>query len=472
MPTDKDRFCELCSMVFTSPVVAKSHYEGKVHMKNLRKQSLQKPADNTEVSTLPSPAVDHAIDDNISGSGDSTDPTPDANAASSDSSKYCVLCAASFNNAQMALQHYNGRKHQRKKARQEIMKELEDVQEENPLTCAICNLRLNSVEMYQAHMQGNKHSARERKVFKLYKSRQKSYNTFADELAHYVEVQKARGLAPKIGTILSKDEVQKEDDKVEAAADFKKGHMTLQNQTMVNFSPTYGPHPHHHGPNFSVEGFQPPYMGAPRPSRSWDCNGPPSFTRLRPSLESIARPLKRRRKCSSSSSYSTSSSSSSSYSSFTSSGASDSDEDERKQRERRRTKRSRRERGRRAKAACTDKARRMQQKRARDDYSEEKRRDDDDDDGESPEEKRKKRKYHSKQRRQVKNHVEEEDKVKDRIPSTDMMEIREETKANVQQSDRQEDHNMKSRKEKKRTKEMTDNRTEEEKLWDDSILGC
>lgn len=41
MPADKERFCELCNMVFSSPVVARSHYEGKVHTKNLRKQGLQ-----------------------------------------------------------------------------------------------------------------------------------------------------------------------------------------------------------------------------------------------------------------------------------------------------------------------------------------------------------------------------------------------------------------------------------------------
>ncbi|XP_061642048.1 zinc finger matrin-type protein 1-like isoform X3 [Phyllopteryx taeniolatus] len=209
MPTDKDRCCELCNMVFTSPVVAKSHYEGKVHTKNLRKQSIHKPENNTEVSTLPSPSVDCATEDHISGSGNSTDLTTDPNAASSDSNKYCVLCEASFNNPQMALQHYSGRKHQRKKARQEMFKELEVVHEENPLSCAICNLQFNSVEMYQAHMQGNKHHTREKKVFKLCKSRQKSYSTFTDELAHYIEVQKARGLAPKIGLTLSKDEPQK-----------------------------------------------------------------------------------------------------------------------------------------------------------------------------------------------------------------------------------------------------------------------
>ncbi|XP_051933271.1 zinc finger matrin-type protein 1 [Hippocampus zosterae] len=468
MPSDKDRFCELCNMVFTSPVVAKSHYEGKVHTKNLRKQSPQKAANNAVVSTLPRPVVDCATEDHVSESGDVTS---NPNTASSDPNKYCVLCAASFNNPQMALQHYNGRKHQRKKARQEMLKELPDVQEENALTCAICNLQLNSVEMYQAHMQGNKHHARERKVFKLCKTRQKSYSTFADELAHYIQVQKARGLTPKIGSNLSKNEAQNEDDQSEEVADVQKGHMAQQNQTLANFSPTYDPHPRYRVPHFGVEGFQPPYVGPPWPSRGWDCDGPPSFQHLRPSLESAARPLKRRRKCSSSSSYSTSSSSSSSYSSSFSSGASDSDAGERRQRERRRNKRSRRERGRRSGAASSDKARRKQQKRTRDNYSEERRRNDV---GESGDERRQKRKHPSKQRRQVRKRAAEEDQVKSSVVPTDTMETREETDANVvEQSDRPEDHaGVKCRKEKKKTKEIMDNRTEEEKLWDDSILGC
>lgn len=41
MTTDKDHFCELCSMMFSSHVVATSHYEGKVHAKNIRKQGLE-----------------------------------------------------------------------------------------------------------------------------------------------------------------------------------------------------------------------------------------------------------------------------------------------------------------------------------------------------------------------------------------------------------------------------------------------
>lgn len=43
MTTDKDHFCELCNMVFSSNVVATSHYKGKVHAKNIRKQGLETP---------------------------------------------------------------------------------------------------------------------------------------------------------------------------------------------------------------------------------------------------------------------------------------------------------------------------------------------------------------------------------------------------------------------------------------------
>lgn len=53
-----------------------------------------------------------------------------------DPNKYCVLCAASFNNPQMALQHYNGRKHQRNQSRRELLKELgDDVQQGNTGSC-------------------------------------------------------------------------------------------------------------------------------------------------------------------------------------------------------------------------------------------------------------------------------------------------------------------------------------------------
>lgn len=53
-----------------------------------------------------------------------------------DPNKYCALCASSFNTPQMATQHYNGRKHQRNQARQELLKELGDsVQQGNTWPC-------------------------------------------------------------------------------------------------------------------------------------------------------------------------------------------------------------------------------------------------------------------------------------------------------------------------------------------------
>lgn len=53
-------------------------------------------------------------------------PSASAEVDLKDPNKYCALCAACFNNPHMALQHYNGRKHLRMEARQEVLKELGD----------------------------------------------------------------------------------------------------------------------------------------------------------------------------------------------------------------------------------------------------------------------------------------------------------------------------------------------------------
>lgn len=38
---DKNMYCRLCNMVFTSPVVAQSHYLGKIHAKKMKQLSDQ-----------------------------------------------------------------------------------------------------------------------------------------------------------------------------------------------------------------------------------------------------------------------------------------------------------------------------------------------------------------------------------------------------------------------------------------------
>ncbi|KAM6980666.1 zinc finger matrin-type protein 1 [Aplochiton taeniatus] len=194
---DKEHYCELCSMVFSSPVTAHSHYQGKVHAKNLRKQSLYPVTQSVgpELTSLGASHVSTTL--NLK-----TEPqVPETNILEidlKDPNKCCSICAASFNNPQMALQHYNGRKHQRNQSRQQLLKELgEDIVQDNSLMCPLCSIEFNSVEMYQAHMQGNKHQTKQKKVAEICKAQQRVYNSFEDELADYVQVQKACGLDPK-----------------------------------------------------------------------------------------------------------------------------------------------------------------------------------------------------------------------------------------------------------------------------------
>ncbi|XP_023283685.1 zinc finger matrin-type protein 1-like isoform X2 [Seriola lalandi dorsalis] len=498
MTTDKDRFCELCNMVFSSHLVAKSHYEGKVHAKNLRKQGLQPPVmnRNTEACTLPRLTPDNANQKSAPEDGmeHPVDPAAATTAPSTevdlkDPNKCCALCAASFNNPQMALQHYNGRKHQRNQARQELMKELGDnVQQANSLVCQMCSVQFNSVEMYQAHVQGNKHQIREKKVVDLCKSQQKSYSTFADELADYIQVQKARGINPKTSQVLPQGDTQKEDeeDEEEVQEVFNKEHIIELSKPVPNLPPASDA-PHQFGPGcyYPAEGWRPPYPGPPRLPHGWDYNCPPPGFSASGAPQFAGRPIKRksRRTQSSSSSCTTSSSYSSSYSSSNSSSTSDSDDNKYKRRERRRIRRSRKERGRRSREEDSHKEerRRKRQRKERDNESEERKKEEF---GESQQERRRnKQKKHGKQRRKEKKSREEEEggeRVMDNLKPEDMMDNRKYTEVhiqaeiNVEQGEGGQDESAKPkyRREKKKVKEKVDTRTEEEKLWDDSILGC
>lgn len=97
----------------------------------------------SEAPTKPGLSQDPASDVQKSsqeGGVESPDPKPAATFPGPDidlmdPNRYCSLCAASFNNPQMALQHYNGRKHQRNQSRYELLKELGNkVQQGNTLS--------------------------------------------------------------------------------------------------------------------------------------------------------------------------------------------------------------------------------------------------------------------------------------------------------------------------------------------------
>ncbi|XP_053187376.1 zinc finger protein 346 [Scomber japonicus] len=149
--TDRSKVCHVCNMTFSSNVVAESHYQGKVHAKNLRLKTVgpQAPVPS-QTATAVQPKKKPA--DESSATSATGDNNPD---------RFCSICQASFNNPLMAQQHYVGKKHRKQMTKLKLMETY------GPSTapastlkgypCTICNIELNSVEQYQSHISGAKH---------------------------------------------------------------------------------------------------------------------------------------------------------------------------------------------------------------------------------------------------------------------------------------------------------------------------
>ncbi|XP_042200505.1 zinc finger matrin-type protein 4-like [Callorhinchus milii] len=150
---DKNKCCTLCNMSFTSPVVAQSHYQGKIHAKRLKLLLGEQPPLGTGgslVNPIP-PSLSTAL----------INPSPPQRR---DSDRYCQLCNAWFNNPMMAQQHYDGKKHKKNAARADLLEQLGQTLDPEALralkrsyTCSVCNVILNSIEQFHAHLQGSKH---------------------------------------------------------------------------------------------------------------------------------------------------------------------------------------------------------------------------------------------------------------------------------------------------------------------------
>lgn len=498
---DKDRFCELCSMVFSSPVVARSHYDGKVHAKNLRKQALYpttQPADTLSQRgpglAIAGPLQASGIDQGMVEEGGKGPQNTSETVDLSDPNKHCRLCAASFNNPHMAQQHYAGRKHQRNHSRQQLLKDLgEDPAQANSFTFPVCNIKLDSVEMYHAHMQGNKHQIKEKKVVDLCKSQKKVYDSFADELADYIHVQKARGIAPKTSFGATGEEEEGE-------GEANLGKVDGQNKTTLVLPPSSRPplpltslplHPAaaFYPPPLWCPPYQPPpthfgFKGGTYEQTAWGHAFPQGFLPGSAPAGFIGWPKARGRgkECSSSSSSYTSSSS-------CSSDSSDSSDSDYRHRERKRRKRKmRKERGRRAREEDSEERKRRRGKSLRDDDTEGRRgREHDEEAEEESKRKRKRLHYSSRSHREghraKKRREEDEDKegrkeekeesTEERVGGGEEKEvhIQAEIQEEMEEREQAKETKAKHRKDKKKTKEKVDTRTEEEKLWDESIIG-
>ncbi|XP_006976871.2 zinc finger protein 346 isoform X3 [Peromyscus maniculatus bairdii] len=133
---DKNHCCPICNTTFSSPVVARSHYLGKTHAKNLKlKQQSTKGA---------------ALHQNR----EMLDPD-----------KFCSLCHSTFNDPAMAQQHYMGKRHRKQETKLKLMAHygrladpaVSDFPAGKGYPCKTCKIVLNSIEQYQAHVSGFKH---------------------------------------------------------------------------------------------------------------------------------------------------------------------------------------------------------------------------------------------------------------------------------------------------------------------------
>nr|XP_019811969.1 PREDICTED: zinc finger matrin-type protein 1 isoform X3 [Bos indicus] len=145
---DRNKFCGLCHMVFSSSVVAQSHYVGKVHSKKLK----QLMEERGQVS--PSRFQPATAGVPITTSAESTFLKPLA-----------VKPPPAF-----SMRTYD---------------------------CRICNITFTSLEMFRSHMQGSEHQLKESIVINLVKKSRKPPESCQDEYTDYIKVQKARGSEPK-----------------------------------------------------------------------------------------------------------------------------------------------------------------------------------------------------------------------------------------------------------------------------------
>ncbi|XP_037126340.1 zinc finger protein 346 isoform X1 [Syngnathus acus] len=157
---DPMKTCDMCKMTFTSSVMAQSHYQGKIHAKTLKLKSAN-PHTSVAQQAPPAPSKKKPaeVTPPTGNGGQDGDKDPD---------RFCSICQAPFNNAQMAQQHYSGKKHKKHLAKQDLMKlygqPATPASAAKGLPCTLCNIELNSVDQYQSHISGAKHKNQLKKI--------------------------------------------------------------------------------------------------------------------------------------------------------------------------------------------------------------------------------------------------------------------------------------------------------------------
>ncbi|XP_069319638.1 zinc finger matrin-type protein 1 [Eulemur rufifrons] len=208
---DRNKFCDLCNMIFSSPVVAQSHYMGKVHAKKV-KQLME----------------EH---DQVSPSGFQPE------MAFSMRTYVCHICSITFTSLDMFRFHMQGSEHQiRESIAINLVKNSKKIQDSYQDECVdyikVQKYRgLEPKTCFRKMEESSLETRRYREVVdsrfrhRMFEQRQpfetypgpynishavenqlphclpayskKTYDSFQDELEDYIKVQKARGLDPK-----------------------------------------------------------------------------------------------------------------------------------------------------------------------------------------------------------------------------------------------------------------------------------
>ncbi|KAK2506212.1 hypothetical protein MC885_004235 [Smutsia gigantea] len=186
---NRNKFCDLCNMIFSSPVVAKSHYVGKFHAKKV-KQLMEEHDQVSPSGFQPEPEMAMPI----TTSAESTFLKPLAvkpPPAFGMRTYICHTCNITFTSLDMFQSHRQGSEHQIKESIVlSLVKGSEKTQDSCQDEWQSTSRRTNDNTVFispaesQLHHWSPAHSKR-------------TYASFQDELEDYIQVQKARGLEPK-----------------------------------------------------------------------------------------------------------------------------------------------------------------------------------------------------------------------------------------------------------------------------------
>ncbi|XP_070945043.1 zinc finger matrin-type protein 1 isoform X3 [Macaca nemestrina] len=185
-----DKFCQVCGVMLQFESQRISHYEGEKHAQNVSFY-FQMHGEQNEV--LGKKMKMHVENFQVHGY------------EGVDKNKFCDLCNMMFSSPFIAQSHYVGQVHAKK-----LKQLMEEHDQTSPsgfqpemafsmrtYVCHICSIAFTSLDMFRSHMQGSEHQIKESIVINLVKNSRKTQDSYQNECADYINMQKARGLEPK-----------------------------------------------------------------------------------------------------------------------------------------------------------------------------------------------------------------------------------------------------------------------------------